>query len=1313
MGKKIYISEEDILESDTDNKSETEFISDEPEIKFFELGGKRKIKYIYHMSDIHIRNTQRHQEYLEVFSRLYDELQNQIGSNKKNSLIVLTGDIVHGKTENSPELVTFTYDFIKNLSDIAPVVLIAGNHDCNLSNKHRMDALTPIVTHVGRISNCYYLKDSGYYQLHNIIFGVSSVFDNIFVPADMIEKKVCKDKYLIALYHGAVHGSVTDVGYRMNNTELLVDDFDGYDYVMLGDIHKHQYLNEEKTIAYASSLIQQDHGETLDGHGFIKWNLESGKSKLVEISNDYGYCALKLVNGKLKKKTKIPPKPRIKFILHETSQLQYQEMLEKLNQKYEICEIVKESNFKTKTINKTQKKIKKATPKTQETIIRQYLQDQNIDDEKCETLLKMHKKICKKIMKNGTDNDMGNSQKWKILELKFDNVLSYGKDNIIDFRKFDHNKIIGIFAPNHYGKSAVLDIILFCLFDKFSRGDRRDILNKNKNDMFCSLLFSVGKTEYLIERIGVRSKNGLTVKIDVNFYRKEDDNWEKLNGLDKNDTNKQIIDLVGNYNDYLTTCFCLQHGKNLNFIDLTQLQKKEYLNEILRINIFENCHQYARDKLKGLSAQLKLLEQKVGKFSMDELKKNSKQISKRIVELEEKKSSLINNQMKYIQWIIDTTKQNPLPVYHELSEYTLDSYQNIQKAIECIQSELNEHKIVNMAGIKQDLNDYRNDLENLEELYRKSQSDKKSDGIDYDSLICKKEKFLKKIVQFPDEIKEENLDELLNKQIQLQNKIELFSGENVGDIAKKISECKNEIDKIKKSLQYANPNALENYKQLIEEYKNNKELIVKKLNSAFSSKNLSKEQRNTIVAKKKIVEEFMLYLDNQTKLINKYSSGDNTENDYIISQLSNNQQMSIEKYQQYIDTYHKDLEKTESDYPELLKKSKGISKQIIIAASEMIKLSENRKKEKLIKRLENKLEKFREYEITAREKDLLQKELLVIDLKIKQIKDFIIHQESNDILQNKIIELDRQIKEERDEIREHDETVQILRKKIMVIEKSLMENQNELERTVQLKVHFRLLKLYQLQFITFEQKRKSYELWNGKKNEILENITAIEKELEVKKFEKESLKKDLERYLELRTEFDDLFSQTNLYQSYVQVTNPNGLPYEMLKSYLPMIESDVNQILHAMVGFDIEFMFFDESQKEEQKNKRLKANAGCVDLNICYPNTKPYNVQLASGFERFIINLAIRMTLGQISLTAKPNFLIIDEGWSCLDSDNLNNVSTIMNYLKMQYEHVIIISHLDELKNQADYIINIGKENDFSKVNIENRSRKKSKIIQI
>ena len=70
----------------------------------------------------------------------------------------------------------------------------------------------------------------------------------------------------------------------------------------------------------------------------------------------------------------------------------------------------------------------------------------------------------------------------------------------------------------------------------------------------------------------------------------------------------------------------------------------------------------------------------------------------------------------------------------------------------------------------------------------------------------------------------------------------------------------------------------------------------------------------------------------------------------------------------------------------------------------------------------------------------------------------------------------------------------------------------------------------------------------------------------------------------------------------------------------------------------------------KQKRKQIKSNMGCIDIKMCRADgTNPYNIQLSSGFEKFIVGLAFRIILSEISLNAKPNFIIIDEGWSCLD----------------------------------------------------------------
>jgi DNA repair exonuclease SbcCD ATPase subunit len=1340
----IFVSEKSASEKSISGNSVTDISedSDNNSITFIKLedNSKTEIKYIYHISDIHIRNTQRHAEYKEVFERTYQKLKSQIGTNNKISLIVLTGDIMHTKTELSPESFSIAQDFFKALSEITAVILIPGNHDCNLSNKDRLDALTPIVTGNVKIDNLYYLKKSGIYQYYNIIFGITSIFDDVLVNANKINNEIWKSitqkkKYKIALYHGPVHGAKTDVGYRMNNEQLLAEDFDGYDYVMLGDIHKFQYMNEKETIAYAGSLIQQSYGENLSGHGILKWNLFDGESELLEIRNDYGYCTVRIVDGKIID-TKIPRKPRVRFMLENTNQIQYQEVLNNLEKEYQICEIVKDSNFRTKKhVNSPQSKIKTEVTAyaTQEEIIKSYLKKKGLGNDKIMPIIGLHKKMYQKVLEEKKDqivNTMHNSiktQKWKILELKFTNTLSYGKDNIIDFRKYDPNKIIGIVAPNHYGKSAILDIILFCLFDKFSRGDRRDILNKNEKNMYCSLLFSIGSQKYLIERIGERSKNGLTVKIDVNFFRiTEEKVKEKLNGIDKNETNKKIIELIGDYNDYLTTCFCLQQGKSSNFIDMTQQQKKEYLNEILKLNVFEDCYNLAKDKLKKLSGQLKLLEQQVGTKSLDDIKKNIKNVTTEITRLESQNNNITKALKEELDYILFTLSQTTLTTFNELSNYDLSSEKKISEAINNIKNDLSINSGINTEKIKHEL---KLTNEKIKETENKDQCER--DQFIESNVIHDKEELLKKIVGIPKNM--ENVDikfikkEKLDAETRIKNINELIDSkqnQNLNDKLDRINELKNIISNLRKSLKITLPEPEKKISEL-------KEQLIKNENLLFSLTNCSLEQFNTLndsqkemlLQRQKTKEIFDCHVENTINLLKKYKKGFSKENDEIIDSVLELNYNWHKDYQNWCNKVNKLISNDNVNVQNIFDESKRITKEMIGASSNALIIYDNNVIHDKINVAEKELRELSEFSGTKKEIDNLEQEKKILEEKINmygnKIAEYDEYQKSlilNEKILKKIAKFQNIIDSYTNEEKNRSIEIKNLKKIASSLTETLNKHKEKNKKTKTLTLHLKLLQDYKIIYMNWYQKNEYFNKWTKIKKEFDADIENNRREIDKKKMELVTYKKDIEQYLEHRKDFDDKSIETNLYQLYVQVMNYNGLPYEILKTYLPLIESDVNQILHSMVNFNIEFMFYDEEQLEEQKKKQLKTNMGCVNVNICYQDMKPYNVQLASGFEKFIIGLAIRMTLCQISLTAKPNFFIIDEGWSCLDSENLGNISTIMNYIKTQYEHIIVISHLEELKNQADYVINIEKKNGHSHIRTENKliiKRKKNKAIII
>ena len=1297
-----------------------------------------EIRYVYHLSDIHIRNNdQRYAEYKDVFEKTYAKIESEIGSNQRISLIVLTGDILHAKTELSPESISLTYHFLKKLSQIVPVILIPGNHDCNLSNRHRLDALSPIVNDVGNLQNLYYLKNSGFYQYHNIIFGVTSIFDQVLltankITADMWKSIKQKNKYKIGLYHGAVHSAKTDVGFRMNNEELLVDDFDGYDYVMLGDIHRFQYMNEKKTIAYAGSLIQQSYGESVRKHGILKWDLRSSESEFLEISNDYGYCTVTITDGKIAPNTVIVPKPRIRFILENTNQLQYQDIVKKLEKKYEICEIVKDSNFKTKIHTlKTSDKKKSVTASTsdahstQENIIRAYLLKNKLDPTKIESIMDLHKKIYQKTLlkkKDQTNDTIPSSiksQKWKILELKFSNTLSYGKDNIIDFRKYNSNQIIGIMAPNRYGKSAILDIILFCLFDKMSRGERRDILNKNQNSMFCSLLFGIGKIQYLIERIGQRSKNGLNVKIDVNFYMiKPDKSQKKLNGLDKNDTNKKITELIGDYNDYLTTCFCLQNSKQNNFIDMTQLQKKEYLNEILKLNVFEDCHNDAKDTLKELIGQMKLLEKRVSTKSLEEIREDVLIVSKEIAELTNVKSGLEMMITENLDGVIELYKTSPLCQYNELAEYTIDTEDRILNQIEKLKLTAKKIPCINIEKIKAEIAELNALAEKNDDLIKSANAE-----IRLRSLHNQVEKLLRQIITVSKTHSKTNIDDLVDEKEKIIDRISQIDNilrnmpANLNEKINLINKLKIDIGLLKKKLKNVDTNHSVDIIKLHNDLINSQhDTLVLCEETAYD---LSPEAITDIKQTIKIYDKFTchvkLNIDDLTACIE--TNGTNELNKILEREIT-----WLENYTKWKTQVLKIINKSNSQPKEKILSTTELSADIISKTFDVVSYWDDVAVHKQIESKKCTLENLSEYNGSKKEQDILQQERVLLEQKLVLCETHIVnatsynkHTNANNEIYLQINELKSQINCLEADVKQLEHSKAKIKSDISDLEKLLAEYHSNITLREKIFRDIKLLNEYYMTFISqnhlYDMKKKYSDM---KKNNNAE-LAEITNKIIQKTAQKESLKKDLVQYLECRKEFDDKAEEMNLYQLYVKSMDYNGLPYEILKDYLPLIGADINQILHSMVNFDIEFMFHDESQLVEQKSKQLKSNAGCVNINICHPardghqNMKPYNVQLGSGFEKFIIGLAIRMTLGQISLTAKPNFLIIDEGWSCLDSDYKNDIPTIMSYIKNQYEHVIIISHMEELKTQADYIINIEKINNYSYVNTKkNKLREKS-----
>ena len=560
----------------------------------------RTLKKIYHISDIQIRNLQRHKEFEQVFENLYEFIK----KDTENAVVYIGGDIAHSKTDMSPELVDQLSRLFKRLSELCPTLLIAGNHDCNLNNPSRLDVLQPIVENI-KNENLHYLNESGVYYIGDVGFAVLEVRDD---ESNLPDPTTINAKTKILLYHGTVDKSQTDLGFYLPSAVKLKD-FNGYDMVMLGDIHKMQTMQEYKPgkitkpiVRYCGSLVQQNHGETLKGHGVSVWDVKNRKFTHKEIENDYGYYTLHIEDGLVPKVDDLPIKARLRIKVKNTSSSDLKKALTIIKHRHNIKEvsIVREDEYRVDTGNSSIVDFGDVfDPDVQNGLIEQYLTNNTTASEE---IIEKVKKINKELSSSLVGEEISRNISWKPKKFTFSNMFSYGENNVINFERC--NGIAGLFSPNASGKSSVLDSLAFCLFDKSTRAYKAEnVMNHSKSNFSCELEFDVGNESYVIKRVGKVLRHGAT-RVDVDFYRLEDGKKVSLNGDQRNSTNKNIRKLIGTYDDFIMTSFSAQ-GNSSIFLEQNQTEKKEILGKFLGLSIFDQLYKLAKEESSGLQSMLK------------------------------------------------------------------------------------------------------------------------------------------------------------------------------------------------------------------------------------------------------------------------------------------------------------------------------------------------------------------------------------------------------------------------------------------------------------------------------------------------------------------------------------------------------------------------------------------------------------------------------------------------------------------------------------------------------------------------------------
>ena len=431
---------------------------------------------------------------------------------------------------------------------------------------------------------------------------------------------------------------------------------------------------------------------------------------------------------------------------------------------------------------------------------------------------------------------------------------------------------------------------------------------------------------------------------------------------------------------------------------------------------------------------------------------------------------------------------------------------------------------------------------------------------------------------------------------------------------------------------------------------------------------------------------------------------------------------SNKKYKSENKTLDKEIEALEGTKATLLSSKKAVDENLLkIDITTLRKqmetcVTEGKRKSEELENIEKELKEIGDVDFSVEEFDKLQEDLVTytgervsIGEKYNNIKHNIQHLKSSEFcptcgrkLDNvdnsaKIAELDAELakaeeegKKKRSEIEEVTKKIEqrkkdrelYTRKTTIFMQKSALEVTRE-----RLRGEYRekdsLLKQYNENSEAIERNNRiDLEIRNadviigGKRNTRDTNLSCISKnEAEIKNEEKQIA--DRKEVIAKIKEEEVLVKNWKIY---IELVGKNGISKMVLRRTLPIINARLSQLLNDVCDFDVEVGI-------DVKN----------DVTFYLIKDGVYkNLHGGSGFELTAAALALRSVLADLSTIPRCGTLVLDEVWGRVSKENYENMKNLITKISQSYDSMILISHLDEIRDWCQNHIVVRKEDNVS-----------------
>ena len=1288
---------------------------------------------IIHLADIHIRDNSR-DIYKIALVQLHKQLYDNIHTSSQRVTAVIAGDLFHSKTQLSAENIVDCFALLDVLATVATdIIIMPGNHDANLNNLDRTDLPGPIFDNCRTFGKCriHYLRKSGWYSIvPGLTFYAFSPIDPIAHDIEL-QKNVDQNGGIhsikIALVHDFIYGM--SFGGTIHKSDIRNEYLTQFDAVMCGHVHDYMQLasragDRHSGAVYCGALTQLTIGESFE-KGFVIWRTSANTRALPPI--DHEFVRIEVPGAQVK--VTVLPKANcaagvsIKCnMLHEGTPVpadaarvvveiraQFAQSSPEITQIVDVIrkrtnapiEFVSRGSVVSHEVNQC----RGLSAHLQDELIVSKLRASGpaIDDATIASVIALHTKIS---AQNKTPYDMQN-MRWRLIYLEWNNLFCYGARNYINFEEL--HGIVGLTAPNRCGKSAIIDILTLALFNEPLRGSAGVMIRRGctEGSLRCIWMCDTERCE-LVRNWDAKGRGSANYTI----------NGQNQTCADLKSTYVAIAQRIGTIDDFQSTVLIPQHGAE-SFIDMTDAHKRAVLSRILGLDILDGAKDTVSAQMHENQGAIKEMSASISNITSRILARMEPESDASIMLTVDRADTQMRAKLDALRTLetdsrhdVETLECIAAPIA-PTDRAVLDARlkklvaekQNIlhnigatERAIDTARDTLDT--IIARNGGKRDENITRVDLDKMRAscvklartidphliilshsrdfdinaigakiVVAQGRAEKLARAkIINDALCAAREAYINlRRLSFPNEVRA-NIDECISIDIAQSTNANVYSETAIRELEATLHALPTCADVCR--CRGRGPKTQEGRDAILQRALSGQFARDEVLPPEFVGLSLTDYLR--------LIDETRARMStpphNDTELMLRFAQ-------LSVALLRSNNSGTTERAlddARFCAKWHSIIDTKREINAKLVSSNNGIRAAKLSECARAYAVARDR---------------MAACGITVNGTSSLENTIFENERTIATLVE--IQEKSADIaraiaLEHNVSTLESNITIARELI----DTRAIIDANVMRVA-SLRKSSDENTRAID-EMHTEIAANG-----ARETAWKSYESSRQKMNAARATLMRVQATVASLVSEVAELSRDKTHLHEINARLDAIHRANHILSLYrTTIDSKTGIQYNLMARAIELIEREVGRILEPITGLQMKIALGTSDVRIanacDSSSAPIMARATTTKTMriTVHADGIEHSADLCSGFQRFVLNIALRRAFLQICVRARAQFMIIDEGFGCLDQSNLLHVCERLPELAQDLQHMILVSHIEYMRASIDMPVQIKRDAD-------------------